>query len=156
MREKGTACRCIRCREYGHRLRQGWSVGEPALQRVDYDAAGGHEVFLTYEDEEGTLFGLLRLRLQDKAPFGVGCGKNGKMALVRELHVYGPEVPLKEQRIAAVQHHGLGKALLHKAERVATGEYGAVRMAIISGVGVREYYRGEDYRLEGAYMMKDL
>ena len=63
MEELGIECKCIRCREYGHRARSGWQIGEPDLTRLDYSAAGGTEVFLSFEDERETLFGLLRMRI---------------------------------------------------------------------------------------------
>ena len=64
MAANGTACRCIRCREYGHRVKACWKPGEPKLLMLDYEASGGHEIFLSFEDENGTLFGLLRLRIE--------------------------------------------------------------------------------------------
>jgi len=150
MEEMGVQCRCTRCREYGHRLRDGWKVGEPRLKRVDYEASGGKEVFLSFEDEKETLFGLLRLRIG-----GLAAGYD--VAMVRELHVFGSEVPLGERHNAAVQHRGLGRELLEEAERVARDEFKMSRIAVISGVGAREYFRSEfGYRLEGAYMVKDL
>ncbi|MBU2009768.1 MAG: tRNA uridine(34) 5-carboxymethylaminomethyl modification radical SAM/GNAT enzyme Elp3, partial [Chloroflexi bacterium] len=84
MGQEGLSCRCIRCREYGHRLRSGWKIGEPRLRMLDYETSRGREVFLSFEDENDTLFGLLRLRLE------------GEQALVRELHIYGPELALGE------------------------------------------------------------
>jgi elongator complex protein 3 len=82
-------------------------------------------------------------------------GRNS--ALIRELHVYGPEVPLSEQKERAAQHKGLGKALLQEAELIASEEFQVPRMTILSGVGAREYYRTEfGYRLEGDYMVKEL
>jgi elongator complex protein 3 len=145
MKQRGIECRCIRCREYGHRLRDGWEIGEPQMVRMDYEASGGREIFLSFEDGAETIFGLLRMRIQENS------------ALIRELHVYGPEVPLSEQRDKAVQHKGLGKALLREAERIAGDEFGAKRIVILSGIGAREYYQTEfGYHLDGDYMVKDL
>jgi elongator complex protein 3 len=144
MGELGVRCRCIRCREYGHRLRDGWVVGEPNLTRLDYETWGGREIFLSYEDENETLFGLLRMRI------------NNDTALIRELHVFGPEVPLGEERDQAAQHKGLGGKLLQEAERIARGEFHRCRIGILSGVGARDYYRAFGYHLEGAYMVKVL
>ena len=42
-----------------------------------------------------------------------------------------------------------------EAERIARAR-GACRLADISGVGVRPYYRALGFRLEGTYMVKDL
>jgi elongator complex protein 3 len=119
--------------------------------RIDYGAAGGNEIFLSFEDENETLFGLLRMRIQPK----IETSENS--ALIRELHVYGPEVPLAEQNREAAQHKGLGKALLREAERIAAEEFGAPQMTILSGVGAREYYRTEfGYQSRGDYMVRDL
>ena len=151
MKQRGIECKCIRCREYGHRAQDGWEIGEPRKVRMDYEASGGKEIFLSFEDEAETLFGLLRMRIQPKPE----TGENS--ALIRELHVYGPEVPLSEQKEGAAQHKGLGKALLHEAERLASDEFQARRIIILSGVGAREYYRTEfGYSLQGNYMVKGL
>lgn len=147
----GIRCDCVRCREYGHRLRGGWKIGEPHLKRMDYEASGGKEIFLSFEDEGGTLFGLLRMRVDSLA---VG---NGDLAMVRELHIFGSEVPLGAKQVEAAQHKGLGGELLKEAERIAYEEFQAHKMAILSGVGARGYFRSEcGYELDGAYMVKEL
>ncbi len=151
MEERGLSCRCIRCREFGHRRRDGWHIGEPHLTRMDYDASGGREVFLSYEDEDETLFGLLRLRIQEPI------ARSGeKVAIIRELHVFGPEVPLSLKKEEAAQHKGLGKALLAEAERIALNEFGIRQITVLSGVGAREYYRTEGYELQDGYMVRQL
>jgi len=156
MKNDGIECRCIRCREYGHRAQAGWEIREPRLVREDYTAAGGREIFLSFEDEKETLFGLLRLRIQSR-PVPVLSGTDGNHAVIRELHVFGPEVPLNEQSTQSVQHKGLGRALLLEAERIARDEFHADRMVILSGTGAKEYYRaGFGYRPERDYMVKDL
>jgi len=156
MREKGTECHCIRCREFGHRARAGMDSGEPLLNRLDYEASGGREVFLSFEDGGGTLFGLLCLRIQTETVPALGGVAGRKTAIIRELHVYGPEVPLRQQDSAAAQHHGLGRALLREAERIAAEEFKAAEMLVLSGVGAREYYRAEGYSTRGDYMVKGL
>ena len=97
------------------------------------------------------MFGLLRMRVGSSA---IG---NGDLAMVRELHVFGSEVPLGQQRASAAQHRGLGGELLREAERIARDEFQANKMAVISGVGAREYFRSEcGYELDGDYMVKEL
>jgi len=157
MLEKGIECHCIRCREYGHRVAGGRKIGEPVLKRMDYTASGGTEVFLSFEDENETLFGLLRLRIQLETIPLPGFENVSPTAIVRELHVYGPEVPLKNQNSDAAQHKGLGKALLREAEHIAREEFKASQMLVLSGVGAKEYYRSEfGYHSEGDYMAKKL
>jgi elongator complex protein 3 len=144
MVQAGLQCSCIRCREYGHRLKDGWSIGEPTLTRMDYETWGGKEVFLSYEDANETLFGLLRLRI------------NGEKAIVRELHVFGPEVPMGGRLEQAAQHRGLGERLLKEAERIAGRDFNAKRLSVLSGIGAREYYRSLGYSLEDTYMVKKI
>jgi elongator complex protein 3 len=148
LKQRGIECKCIRCREYGHRAREGREISQPELTRLDYGAAGGKEIFLSFEDENETLFAILRLRIQP--------GDSQPSAIIRELHVYGPEVPLAGQNAEAAQHKGLGRALLAEAERIAAEEFGAKRMVILSGIGAKEYYREFGYRSEGDYMVREL
>ncbi len=144
MEQAGLRCNCIRCREYGHRQRDGWAINKPYLSRMDYDTFGGREVFLSYEDVNETLFGLLRLRI------------DGKKATVRELHVFGPEVALGMRREGAAQHQGLGESLLREAERITKEEFAIAELSVLSGVGAREYYRSLGYTLTDVYMVKKL
>jgi elongator complex protein 3 len=144
MQEAGVRCSCIRCREYGHRRRDNWPIGRPYLTRLDYETTAGKEILLSYEDESETLFGLLRLRVSQQK------------AVVRELHVYGPEVPLGERAEQSAQHHGLGEQLLREAEGITRKELKADRLSVLSGVGARSYYHSLGYSLQGAYMIKKL
>lgn len=205
MSELGVQCKCIRCREYGHRLRDGWVVGQPHLIRLDYETYGGREVFLSYEDENETLFGLLRLRILNSCKTShnarypgdgdleVGgthsypstllsactstsprqtlnplpsseknfirdySGYHGSSsAFIRELHVFGTEVPLGKRQGQAAQHRGLGESLLREAERIAGEEFFVRGLRILSGTGARDYYRPLGYSSKGAYMVKEL
>ena len=124
---------------------------------MDYEASGGREVFLSFEDEKETLFGLLRMRIQAKPIPALPHEFNGNLALIRELHVFGPEVPLSGQKPEAAQHKGLGKALLQEAERIAGKEFQAQQVVVLSGTGAREYYRAEfGYSSLGDYMVREL
>ncbi len=156
MGEANVECRCIRCREYGHRARGGWEIGEPRLVRLDYEASDGREVFLSFEDDDETLFGLLRLRIQSRPVPALGQGNDGNTVLIRELHVYGPEVPISERLEGTAQHRGLGRELLAEAERIASAEFGAAQIVVLSGVGAKEYYRESGYSSLGEYMVKGL
>ncbi|MFC2017509.1 elongator complex protein 3, partial [Chloroflexota bacterium] len=156
MKQQTIECKCIRCREYGHRSQDGWEIGEPQMARMGYEASGGREIFLSFEDERETLFGLLRMRIQSKPIARLG-QEDGNSAIIRELHVYGPEVPLSQQNPTAAQHKGLGKALLREAERIAADEFQAPQMVVLSGTGAKEYYRSEfGYSSQGDYMVKRL
>ncbi len=80
-----------------------------------------------------------------------------KISIIRELHVYGQSLKLGEKGKIG-QHIGLGKLLLKKAEEI-TKENGIKELKIISGVGVREYYKKLGYKLEkgkGEYLVKEI
>ena len=157
MKQQAIECKCIRCREYGHRAQNGWEIGEPRMVRMDYEASGGREIFLSFEDEGETLFGLLRMRIQSKPIARLGQEIKGNLALIRELHVYGPEVSLSQRNPVAAQHKGLGKALLREAERIAGEEFRVGQVVVLSGTGAKEYYRTEfGYSSQGDYMVKSL
>lgn len=156
MAAQGQHCRCIRCREYGHRRKLGWTPGQPQLRRLDYPASGGHEIFLSCEDDNQTLFGLLRLRIQNIGLDGSTQSADRITAVIRELHVYGAEVQLGEKDEMSVQHKGLGRHLLSEAERIAAEEYRAEGLFILSGIGARPYYSSLGYELQRGYMFKAL
>jgi len=162
MAQLGLECQEIRCREVGHRFLERGEIPRPRklrINRIDYEASGGHEVFLEVIDEEDTLYGLLRLRIPSEKAHRPEI-RIGRAALVRELHVYGPQLPVgeKAEQLIWWQHRGIGKALLAEAERIALEEFNCHRMFIIAGVGVRDYYRELGYRkYPGSfYMFKNL
>ncbi len=158
MAKYGWYCRCIRCREIGHKmLKDGYrpNLEQVKLIKRKYVASGGIEIFLSYEDlKNDVVVGILRLRMPSENPHRPEIDYN--TAIVRELHVYGSLVPLGERRPESAQHRGFGSSLLREAELIAAEEYDAKKIVIISGIGVREYYRRFGYRLEGPYMAKNL
>lgn len=156
MKDLGTQCRDVRTREVGiqeihHKVRP----FEIELIRRDYVANGGWETFLSYEDpEQDILVGLLRLRKCSEASFRPEL--KGGCSIVRELHVYGSVVPVSARDPSKFQHQGFGMLLMEEAERIAREEHGSQKIAVISGVGTRNYYRKIGYELEGPYMVKSL
>jgi len=125
-----------------------------ALERIDYGASGGEEIFLSFEDKEKDfLAGFCRLRVPHESHRKEITRKS---ALIRELHVYGSEVAIGKDEKGKAQHRGMGKKLLFEAERIASEEFGKKKMIVISGVGAREYYYKLGYVAEGAYVGKKL
>jgi len=53
------------------------------------------------------------------------------------------------------QHRGLGKLLMAKAEELAK-QAGYKKIAVISSIGTRDYYRKLGYTRQGLYLVKDL
>jgi elongator complex protein 3 len=144
----------IRYREVGHKLARKVRVDEASINlcRLDYEASKGKEIFLSFEDiKNDVLIGFLRLRIPYK-PFRREIDEN--TALVRELHVYGETVPIGKRKLQAWQHKGFGRRLLQEAEKIAKEEFDMKKMIIISGIGVREYFKKFGYSKDGAYVSK--
>ena len=162
-------CRCIRCREVGTSPSRVARIDEAILMVRIYNASGGKEFFISMETpDEEIIFGFCRLRLTNNSGYVIDDDKKNKKepitmvnafpylnkhAFIRELHVYGRTNRVDNNSKVDIQHRGLGKKLVAKAEEIARNN-GFEKMAIISGVGVREYYRKLGYKLEGAYMTK--
>ena len=149
LRRRGTICHCIRCREV--RQRQ-IDPGQLELQQLRYSAGDGQEEFLSLVTPEDGLAAYARLSLpSDAAPLTELKGA----ALLRELHVVGPSLEFGRDLPGAAQHAGLGARLLAVAEAHAEAS-GFARLAVISALGTRHYYRRHGYSLEGTYMVRDL
>jgi elongator complex protein 3 len=146
MERRGTGCRCIRCREAG---RNDCSGKEYQIKRMEYVASMGKEFFISAEADD-CLLGFIRMRFPSQSlrkEIAEDC------ALIRELHVFGESASLGKS--GKIQHRGIGKALLETAENIAKREKRG-KIVIISGVGVRQYYRKLGYRKQGPYMVKRL
>ncbi|NPE30766.1 tRNA uridine(34) 5-carboxymethylaminomethyl modification radical SAM/GNAT enzyme Elp3 [Methanococcoides sp. SA1] len=153
LESRGVKCKCIRCREVGHNVLKG---KEPDVDSIEltidtYDSCGGKEHFLSFEDvSTDILIGFLRLRF----PNTPHREELQDAALVRELHVYGSMVPVgKGAEGMDWQHKGYGAELLENAELLAK-DAGYSKISIISGIGVRQYYRKFGYYRDGVYMSK--
>ena len=147
LRATGGSCRCIRCREAGRRPAE----GEPAVGVLSYRCCGGTEHFVSAEAGDA-LIGYARLRFPGATPGTVP----DDASLLRELHVYGPMVRLGEGAgDREWQHRSFGALLLGHAERLSR-EGGFRRVAILSGIGVRPYYRRRGYERSGQYLVKEL
>lgn len=149
MQEKGLKCDCIRCREPRNEKIEFRKI---KIITEEYEASGGTEVFISADDVKNDLIaGFCRLRIPDK-PFREEITK--KSAGIRELHVYGALAPIGKE--GKVQHRGLGKRLLQRAERIAKERFDKHKIVVISGIGVRQYYRKQGYKKQGAYMVKQV
>jgi len=153
MERQGQRCRCIRCREVGHRqYKDQATIGDISLVERRYRANDGREHFLSMEDENGVLVGYCRLRFPAR-PHRPEIGERD--ALIRELKVSGPLVPLGQEPDSAWQHRGYGRRLLETAEQLAADD-GRDTLHVLSGIGVRPYYKTMGYRQRGVYMAKPL
>ncbi len=149
-KQEGWSCKCIRCREAGHQPTQS---GKIKFDKIEYQASGGTEYFLNFESsDKKVLYAFLRLRLPSKTQKPI-LPELKDSALIREVHTYGQLVGIGKK--GEVQHLGLGKKLLLEAEKIAKKQ-GYKKVAVIAGIGVREYYQKNGYHLEGTYMVKNI
>jgi elongator complex protein 3 len=135
IRASKTKIKEIRFREIGFAIRDNRKIDNKLkIKTTKYKASNGTEFFIEAINKDNILFGLCRLRLDKNT------------ATIRELHIYGPALKLKEKGKHS-QHTGLGKQLLKTAEQI-TIKHKHKKLRIISGVGVREYYKKLNYSLD--------
>ena len=156
--KQGIYCQCIRCCEVSNE-----KYNKDDIQYIirPFTASGQQEYYISAEippkagANRPLLIGFIRLRLSSALESSIIPELKGKTAMIRELHVYGrvKQVGLKDA--SGAQHFGVGKSLLKIAENISS-KAGYEQMAIISGIGVRDYYRNRGYELRGSYMMKNI
>ncbi len=157
--ELNLKCNCIRCREYGIKRRRKPEINfnDVSLHREDYEASMGKEIFLSYEnDQDNFLVGYLRLRKPSEFAHRPELNDN-KTVIVREIRVVGELVvkagsPRSENQL---QHRGYGKKLMGIAEKIASEEFDAKKISVISGIGARDwFYQLGGYFRDGPYVSK--
>jgi len=158
MQDHGKTCRCIRCREIGHKsLKKKINFNDLTIKSISYryEASNGCEIFLSLEDNTlDILIGYLRLR-EVVVPHRYELQKEPCM-IIRELKVLGRELSIGERTSEALQHRGYGKELISEAERICFEEFDKKRLFVLSGVGVKQYYRVLGFIDDGIYLSKSL
>ncbi|MBU2025918.1 MAG: tRNA uridine(34) 5-carboxymethylaminomethyl modification radical SAM/GNAT enzyme Elp3 [Patescibacteria group bacterium] len=175
LKSKGVKCRCIRCREAGRSLvvSCGGKKEKIFLDRLDYRASGGKEIFLQFvSGKEKRLHAFLRLRIPAfvlarkeargrRRALGLGAKKAPEKELagcgiIREVHSYGQVAPVGRKIKGTSQHRGFGKRLIRRAEKITRDEFLLKKIAVIAACGTKDYYFGLGYKEEGNYMTKEL
>ncbi len=157
LKEEGERCRCIRCREVGHRWLKERTKPDPdkiEILTAKEEASGGTDLFISVEDPvNDLLLGYLRLRLPSELATRPEIILE-KAAIVRELRVYGPLVPVGKHIADAWQHKGYGGLLLSEAEQVAKETYNRNKIVVTSALGTKQYYSQFGYKYDGPYVSK--
>jgi len=152
--KQGWRCQCISCREVRNTAK---TTDRVEMIKRTYRASKGTETFISFEShDQKKLYAFLRLRFNDQSQKNIFPELRGA-SLVRELHVYGQMIPaLKLSDLdTKTQHRGLGSKLMAEAEKM-TKENGLKKVAVISGIGVKNYYRKLGYKQAGTYMVKNI
>lgn len=150
--KEGSTSMDIRYRECGRHPE--YKISDAEYITRSYLSRGGRDYFISLESQDRKcLFGFLRLRIPDTYNnIEFQCLNN--MGLIRELHVYGNVVPVGEKKETQIQHMGIGRTLLRKAEEIAY-QNGCKGIAVISGIGVVNYYKKNGYVYDNTYMIKE-
>lgn len=151
MKKNNWGCNCIRCREIKDTCVNPEDI---RLDVITYPASGGTEYFISYETDK-YLIGFIRLRLANNVDKTTQLDILHDSALIRELHVYSNLSDVGNNLDTSYQHKGYGKSLVNEAEKIAKN-MGYSKIAIISGTGVRNYYRKLGYSLIDTFMIKML
>jgi elongator complex protein 3 len=156
MTKNGEKCNCIRCREVKGKFDEST---EYKIFRQDYASADGTDIFLSVESlDRSQLYTMLRLRIPSQY---YSKSKHfikilDQSSIIREIHTYGPQVKIGGKNDQAAQHHGFGKLLVNEAEKISKKEFGIKKIAVIAGIGVREYFKKLGYSEIDTYMVKDI
>jgi elongator complex protein 3 len=158
MKKHGDSCRCIRCREIGFKSLENKieiDKDDISFDTLCYDASGSSEVFISLVDKKNDyLIGYLRLR-------DIICSHRSELQrepcmIIRELKVLGRELSIGQKNKKGWQHRGFGKELVDEAERVCFEKFGKKSLFVLSGIGVKEYYRKLGFVDDGVYLKKNL
>lgn len=160
MHRRGTACQCIRCREVraepvsAEQLKLDDLVYHPACTDGEPQST---EHFLSFVTPDDKIAGYLRLSL----PAGNLALRDrfipelAQAALIREVHVYGQSLQVGDEQAGAAQHIGLGRRLIDTAAEISR-QANFEKMAVISAVGTREYYRSRGFKDGSLYQWRPL
>ena len=156
---EGLRCRCIRCREVGHRWLRDKVKPDPErieIRTIREEASGGQELFISAEDTvNDVLLGFIRLRIPSENASRPEIVYE-TTAVVRELRVFGPLVPVGKHVAGAWQHKGYGNVLLSEAERTVKEDYNRNKIVVTSALGTKQYYKQFGYSYDGPYVSKEL
>ncbi len=141
----------IRAREIGVKR---VTESDLRLERRTYESSIGEEIFLQFITAKRDIAGFLRLSLPLDALKPLTAELRGA-AMIREVHVYGLALGIGSAETGRAQHVGLGRRLLDEAAAIAAGR-GCRRLAVISSMGTREYYRKRGFYDGELYQFRDL
>ena len=146
MPRAGQACQCIRCREVRNAP---VSSDQLDLNTITYHTDHSRELFLSNVTPDDQLAGYLRLSLPDGADAPID--EISGHALIRQVQVHGPALPLGNVSESHAQHSGIGTRLLGEAKTTAR-QAGYTHLSVIAAVGTRHYYQRQGFQPGNLYM----
>jgi elongator complex protein 3 len=122
------------------------------LDETAYTSSCSEEIFLQYITDDRHIAGFLRLSLPNTPPL---VAELADAAMIREVHVYGQSVEIGESAPGRAQHAGLGTQLIERAVEIARAR-GYTKLAVISAIGTRGYYRKRGFAEGALYQVRPL
>lgn len=115
---------------------------ELLLKKVTYTTSVSEEIFLQFVVKDtNQIVGFLRLSFPTQDSYIKELENAG---IIREIHVYGELVKIGKKADGRSQHLGLGTELIAEAAGLAK-EKNIEKLAVISAIGTREYYRKKGF-----------
>ena len=152
----GLEMKDIRAREIRN---EKFDPSKAKLKIVDYETTVSNEKFLQFivpVEKDGQLtekiLAFLRLSLPKSSNF---IDELKDAAMIREIHVYGRAQNIGQRNASNAQHLGFGKKLIKEAKKIVKND-GYKKLAVISAIGTREYYRKRGFGEPGLYQIMDL
>lgn len=127
---------------------------ELKLKLIKYKCNGSTEYFIQYVTQDNSIVGFLRLSIPDSR-INLITDELNECAIIREIHIYGPSIEISEKSSGYAQHLGLGTKLIRKAKEI-TRKNGFNKLAVISSIGTREYYKKRGFLLKNLYQITEL
>lgn len=124
------------------------------LEIEEYATSWGRELFMQLIAPDRAIAGFLRLSLPDRENPPL-VDELADAAMIREVHVYGQSIEIGEQQPGQAQHSGFGSGLIERAAELAH-EAGYSRLAVISAIGTRGYYRKRGFADGDLYQIREL
>ncbi|MBP7927867.1 radical SAM protein, partial [Patescibacteria group bacterium] len=126
------------------------------LTITKYPTKVSTEFFLEYVTDQDKLAAFLRLslpkRLYKKKHFIsdlVGA------AIIREVHVYGSSLEINKKTEGVAQHIGLGAKLIDQAKQLSK-KHRFSKIAVISSIGTKEYYKKHCFNQAGLFQVCEI
>jgi ELP3 family radical SAM enzyme/protein acetyltransferase len=103
-----------------------------------------------------TIYAFLRLRINGDPEANTFTELRGA-GLIRELHVYGRLTSVQDKLSKdRPQHSGFGRRLIDRAVEITRVKHDLQKLAVISGDGVKGYYRKQGFEDDGQYLTRKL
>ena len=127
-------------------------ASELNIKQTKYETSVSTEYFLEYVTDKNKIAGFLRLSIP-KIENYINELKNA--SIIREVHIYGQSIKIGQKDEGKAQHLGLGKKLILLSKEL-TKQNGFDKLAVISSIGTRVYYKKQGFEMKNLYQIAEI